>query len=78
VLVAPQLEIGLVDGEHAMLFEKIAGRAQARGDDTRARRAYALARDVWATLQRLDRVAIVEARLASLEPPPALANDASF
>lgn len=69
-LLLPRQETGLIDGEHALLFEIIGDYVRQQGDDERAALAYENAIDLWTALNRKDRVDGVERALGRLGTVP--------
>jgi serine/threonine protein kinase/tetratricopeptide (TPR) repeat protein len=69
-LQRPRKETGLVDGEHALMFEIIGDYAREQGDDARAASAYENAIELWTLLNRKDRVDGVERALGVLGTVP--------
>jgi tetratricopeptide (TPR) repeat protein len=67
-LRAPHLETGLVNGEHAVLFEAIGDHARLRGDEDRAVVCYEAAIELWQALGREDRADAVTKTLDDLVP----------
>ena len=69
-LDVPRKQTGLIDGEHALLFEIIGDYVRQQGDDERAAFAYESAIELWSALNRTDRVDGVERALGKLGTVP--------